>query len=79
MKDGIIYTYRYLFKFIDEDGKPQLRFKLFSDLKPAIETFEKALLNIDGIVSLVREYVCEYDPQFVGCVDVLKKEEVVQS
>lgn len=76
MKDGIVYTYRYLFKVI-EDGETKMRFKLFSDLKPAIESFEKVLLGLDGLVSLVREYVCEYDPQFVGCVDVLKKGEVV--
>lgn len=78
MKDGVIYTYRYLFKIV-KDGKTSFHFKLFTDLKPSVEAFEKVLLGLEGLESLAREYVCEYDPQFVGFVDVLKKEVVKES
>lgn len=64
-----IYTYRYVFML---DGK--LCIKFVSDILRAHEDFKKNMLEQDSIESCIAEYVCEYDPYFLGYTVTVKKD-----
>lgn len=67
-----IYTYRYLCKFKDSSGKISVR--MLSGLMPEHEEFAKAISVEEGILSCLREYVCEYDINFAGVTEVVKED-----
>lgn len=59
----VVYTYRYMWKC---EGSDNVNFKIVSEPLEGIEEFEKALLNVEGIVRVSREYLHEYDVSKLG-------------
>lgn len=60
---NVFYTYRYLIliKNPDDDNKPFLRVKMYTDLEEGIFQFESNLAAHDDVLKIVREYVNQVD------------------
>lgn len=60
---NVFYTYRYLIllKNPDDDDKPLLRVKMYTDLEEGIRQFELNIAAHDDVLKVVREYVNQVD------------------
>lgn len=63
-----VFTYRYLWKLKDIN---QINFKIVSDVESGLLEFEKALLALDNIEKVAKEYLHEYDCSLIGKIDTL--------
>lgn len=69
-----IYTYRYMWKYVDSD---KINIKIVSDVLSGLEAFEKALLSSELVPSvelLGREYLHEYDVSKIGVFETLRND-----
>lgn len=63
-----VFTYRYMWMI---KGNPNVNFKIVSDIETGLVEFEKALLALEGVEKVAKEYLHEYDSTLIGKFETL--------
>lgn len=64
----IVYCYRYMWQI---EGSDTVNFKIVTDIKEGLVSFEENLKALSGIKNLAREYLHEYDCSLIGLFEPL--------
>lgn len=68
-----VYSYRYMWMI---EGSDKINFKIVTDTVKGLEDFENSLKSLKGLTKAGKEYLHEYDINFIGkFIDLLYKEE----
>lgn len=63
-----VFTYRYMWKLKDSAS---VNFKIVSDVESGLIEFEKALLSLENVEKVAKEYLHEYDCTLIGKFETL--------